>query len=99
MRNQRPNTTSAAHSNSYYPAIKTERKLASSLNLASNTLFSDSTGSSPVSGYPAMSGGIGAGIPNPSAAVSDVANTGAYSGMHSMAQNSVSKRVMQPKMS
>ncbi|CAG5082553.1 Oidioi.mRNA.OKI2018_I69.PAR.g10155.t1.cds [Oikopleura dioica] len=72
MRNQRPNTTSAAHSNSYYPAIKTEH----------------STGSSPVSGYPAMSGGIGAGIPNPSAAVSDVVNTGAYSGMHSMAQNS-----------
>ena len=49
--------------------------------------LSDSTGSSPVSGYPAMASGI----PNPASAVSDVVNPGAYSGMHSMTQNSVSR--------
>ncbi|CBY33928.1 unnamed protein product [Oikopleura dioica] len=66
MRNQRPATS--AHSNSYYPSIKTEH----------------STGSSPISGYPAMASGI----PNSASAVSDVVNPAAYSGMHSMTQNS-----------
>lgn len=58
----------SVHSNSYYPSIKTEH----------------STGSSPISGYPAMASGI----PNSASAVSDVVNPGAYSGMHSMTQNS-----------
>ena len=49
--------------------------------------LSDSTGSSPVSGYPSMTPGI----PNSASAVSDVVNPGAYSGMHSMTQNSVSR--------